>query len=439
MDPVNVIELAIPFFFLMIFLEIGLGYWRKKDFYRLNDSISDLSCGVLSQVTGIFFKIVTLGIYVVVERNLSIQKFFDVPAVPYGAPFFGAEAFPFFGVNWPEFLSWAAVFVAVDFLYYWVHRTSHEVNILWAGHVVHHSSEEYNLGVALRQSSLHGLFTWVFYMPLAFAGVPWQMYVVSWGLNLIYQFWIHTRAVGKLGWFEYVFNTPSLHRVHHGINPKYIDKNHAGVFMFWDLMFGTYQVEEEEPVYGLTVPIKSWNPVWANVHGFSDIVKNFRAARTFKDKMGILFNKPGWRPDYMGGYIAPREVKKSEYVKYDPRTPKGVALYSLLHFAAVVAFTLPYLKAADADVTSAYSITGGAAVLLSLANLGGLFELRRWAFYSEAARLTTMAAGAAAVMATLDNFEIATGVFVFAGVSLAWLIKMRNHFVNRGWEPLMTM
>jgi sterol desaturase/sphingolipid hydroxylase (fatty acid hydroxylase superfamily) len=438
MDPVNVIELAIPFFFLMIFLEIGLGYYRKKDFYRLNDTISDLSCGVLSQVAGIFFKIVTLGIYIWVERNFSIQKLFGVAAVPYGSPFHAAASFPFFGVNWPEFVSWAVVFVAVDFLYYWAHRTSHEVNILWAGHVVHHSSEEYNLSVALRQSSLHGLLTWIFYLPLALAGVPWQMYVVCWGLNLIYQFWIHTRAVGKLGWPEYVLNTPSLHRVHHGINPKYIDKNHAGVFVFWDLMFGTYQKEEEEPVYGLTVPINSWNPVWANVHGFADIVKNVRAARTWKDKWGILFNKPGWRPDYLGGYIAPREVVKSRYQKYNPPTPRSVALYALVHFAAVVVFTLPYLKAADADVMGTFSVLGGAAILMSLANLGGLFELRRWALYSEYARLTTIAVGAAVVMAGLDNFALAAGIFVFAVVSLVWLLNMRGLFVRKGWEPVMT-
>ncbi|MCS7085913.1 MAG: sterol desaturase family protein, partial [Bacteroidia bacterium] len=286
---------------------------------------------------------------------------------------------------------------------------------------------------------LHGLLTWVFYLPLAFLGVPWQMYVVCWGLNLIYQFWIHTRAVGKLGWFEYVFNTPSLHRVHHGINPKYIDKNHAGVFIIWDKLFGTYQEEEEEPTYGLTVPLRSWNPVWANIHAFSDIVKNFRAAATWKDKLGILFNKPGWRPEYMGGYIAPREVKRSQQAKYNPKTPKEVAIYALIHFAAVVVFTLPYLKTANNDVSGAFSVLGGAAIILSLANLGGLMELRRWALYSEYARLTTIAVGAAAIMIGPQHFVVAAVAFAFSVVSLIWLSKMRSRFVNRGWEPLAAM
>jgi sterol desaturase/sphingolipid hydroxylase (fatty acid hydroxylase superfamily) len=136
--------------------------------------------------------------------------------------------------------------ILVDLAYYFSHRYAHEINVLWAGHVVHHSSEEYNLAVALRQSSLHGLFSWIFYAPLAVLGMPWQLFVACNALNLVYQFWIHTRAVGKLGRVaEYILNTPSHHRVHHGVNPKYQDRNYAGVFITWDRLFGTFVVEEE--------------------------------------------------------------------------------------------------------------------------------------------------------------------------------------------------
>lgn len=170
--------------------------------------------------------------------------------------------FPGFATDIAALASWAVVFVLVDLAYYWSHRFAHEVNILWAGHVVHHSSEEYNLPVALRQSSLHGLMSWIFYMPLAAIGVPWRMFVTCNAINLVYQFWIHTRAVGQMGSLtEAVMNTPSHHRVHHGVNPKYQDKSYAGVFIVFDRWFWSFQAEEEEPVYGITKPLQSWNPL----------------------------------------------------------------------------------------------------------------------------------------------------------------------------------
>ena len=195
----------------------------------------------------------------------------------------------------------------MDFFYYWFHRWSHEVNAGWAAHIVHHQSEEMNLAVALRQSVFQGALSWVFYLPLALVGFPPAMFLTVSALNTLYQFWIHTRAIGKLGPLEWVLNTPSHHRVHHGRNPKYIDRNHAGSLIVWDRMFGTFQEEEEEPVYGITRPLASWNPVWANFHYWAELWRTARRATRLQDRFRIFWKPPGWRPEELGGYEpAPR-------------------------------------------------------------------------------------------------------------------------------------
>ncbi len=156
-------------------------------------------------------------------------------------------------------------FVVYDFCYYWLHRLGHERNILWAAHSVHHQSEEYNLSTALRQTSTGFLLSWIFYLPLAVLGVPLAVFITVAALNLLYQFWVHTRHIPKLGWYEGFFVTPSNHRAHHAQNPLYMDRNYGGVFILWDRLFGTFQQEDdaEPPVFGVTRPLASWNPLWA--------------------------------------------------------------------------------------------------------------------------------------------------------------------------------
>ena len=294
----GIILFSIPFFFLLIGVELAYAAWSRKRLFRLNDSLADLACGILSQLSGVFTRLFSIGIYAWVGAHAAVQRWAPgVPAWPARAPFAASAAFPGFGVDAGALAAWTAAFLLVDLAYYWSHRLSHEVNLLWAGHVVHHSSEEYNLAVALRQSSLHGLFTWVFYLPLALMGIPWQVYAACYSLNLLYQFWIHTRAVGRLGAAaEWVLNTPSHHRVHHGRNPKYLDRNHAGVLIVWDRLFGTFQREEEEPVYGITKPLRSWNPLWANVHAFADLARDALRAGAWRDRWMLVFGPPGWRP-----------------------------------------------------------------------------------------------------------------------------------------------
>ena len=242
---INPIVLSIPIFFILIGIELLVERFTHKELYKFPDAIANLSCGITSQLSGLFLSILGIGIY---------HMIFEYAA------FFTLEK------NW---IYWVALFLLTDHSYYWGHRMSHEINLFWGGHVVHHQSEEYNLSVALRQSSLQTVWTFAFNLPIALLGFDTTDFVLMSAFNTLYQFWIHTETIGKMGWFEYIFNTPSHHRVHHGRNPKYIDKNHAGSLIIWDKIFGTFQKEEEKPTYGITKPINSWNAAYANVSHYA--------------------------------------------------------------------------------------------------------------------------------------------------------------------------
>lgn len=380
---INVVKLAIPFFFVAMALEMfALWRMRKLNYYRITDTINDLSCGITQQVADIFMKLVLFGYgYNYVQANWSVQQLVGFPEIPRD-----------------NVWVWIILFIAIDFVYYWFHRHSHEIALFWASHVVHHQSEEYNLAVALRQSVFQQFFSWFYYMVFAFAGVPFDMWFLCIGINLIYQFWIHTRAVGKLGFLEWFMNTPSHHRVHHGKDPKYCDKNHAGVFIIWDRMFGTFQEEEEEPIYGITVPLNSWNPIWANLGSYWSLFKTFWQAKGFKNKWNVLFNKPGWRPEAMGGIIAPKPIDRTNYQKYEAFLPKKTIAYIVFHFLVVLLSTTQLLEMAtnlpSKPLDIQLTVIGGSFLaLFSLNNLGGIMENQSWVSSLEYIRIMAISGG----------------------------------------------
>jgi sterol desaturase/sphingolipid hydroxylase (fatty acid hydroxylase superfamily) len=442
----SIIQASIPLFFLLLGIELAHARLSGNRLLRLNDSISDLSLGTLSQLSGLFFKILTIGAYIWVADHFAIQRFlFVVPAWLGGLPFTTAAGIPWFGVRIPELLTWTVAFVLVDLAYYWSHRMSHEVHVLWAGHVVHHSSEEYNLAVALRQSSLHGLMSWVFYIPLALIGLPWQMFVTCNALNLVYQFWIHTRAVGRLGWVtEAVLNTPSHHRVHHGVNPKYQDRNYAGVFITWDKLFGTFVREEEEPVYGITHPLASWNPLWANVHVFVEIWHLARRARGWRSKLKVVFGPPSWRPDdgglgaqgaEGGAWVLAPDVTVDNFQKFDPVVPRAISWYAFVQFLVVLVAAVKTLALAG---SLPLTQTGALVFYLALAltNIGGLLEGERWGFVLEQARLLSLVAatGTLLVVGSMPRVWVAIALVWFAG-SAVWLWAIaRGQMVDGRWQ-----
>ena len=222
----------------------------------------------------------------------------------------GLKALPFGLLAWlyqvrlfdikPIWWSWALLFVLEDLCYYWFHRSHHNVRMLWAAHVNHHSSRHYNLTTALRQSWTTPVTGVLFWAPLPLLGFPVEMLLVQKSISLIYQYWLHTELIGELSWFGKLFNTPSHHRVHHGRNPIYLDRNHAGIFIVWDKLFGTFEPESEPVDYGLTSNIHTYNPLRIAFHEWAAMLKDVSSARTWRGRLGYLFTAPGWREDGSG-------------------------------------------------------------------------------------------------------------------------------------------
>ena len=270
----NYTLLAIPMFIVLMAIEIGFDLVTKMGRYRFKETISSLGAGLLHQSVDVFKKTGVLVLFGYLSQTYGIFKI---------------EA---------SILSFIVLFILVDFIAYWVHRWSHELNFLWAMHEVHHSSEDYNLATALRQSLLNDLVLWALVMPLAFLGFSAEMLLATYAFVLIYQFFIHTQSVGKLGVLEYVLNTPSHHRVHHGRNPQYIDKNHGNVLIIWDRLFGTFEPEVEKVDYGITTPLLTANPIWVNMHYWVRMYKQLPLLKSFKAKLKFIFAQgPKDQPD----------------------------------------------------------------------------------------------------------------------------------------------
>lgn len=277
----RLIESIVPFYFLLMLIEIVYTHFKKKDYYFYEDSLADLSLGVLSRI---FDGLILLGLVFV------YSKLYDLS--------FGVETLSKLYLAPTSPLHWIVLFILLDFLFYLAHRYSHEIKILWASHVVHHSSEEFNLSVALRQSFIRNIGIGIFYLPLALLGFPVESYLIIDALNRTYQFWVHTRAIKKLpNWFEAIFVTPSHHRVHHAMNPEYIDKNYGGVFIIWDKMFGTFCKETIEPRYGLTTQLHNYDPINANVHVLKDLFSDLVKTKNKWQGIVSFFSYPSVRPD----------------------------------------------------------------------------------------------------------------------------------------------
>jgi sterol desaturase/sphingolipid hydroxylase (fatty acid hydroxylase superfamily) len=400
----NPIVLSIPVFFILIGIELIAGQITHQKLYRLPDTIANLSCGITSQLSGLFFKILAIGVYQLLHQHFS---------------FFEWER------NW---LYWLMLFLLADLAYYWAHRKSHEINLFWGGHVVHHQSEDYNLSVALRQSSFQVIWTFAFSLPLAFLGFKTWDYALMASLITLYQFWIHTETINKMGWFEYVFNTPSHHRVHHGRDPKYIDKNHAGTLIIWDKMFGTFQEEEERPTYGITKPINSWNAVWANFSHYADMGNDLKRIPKWSDKIKYLFKKPGWLPDYLGGYRSAPDVDKATYHKYESPAPVSMNFYVIFHYILCLVGTAWFLFNADKFTLGEKGIF---TVLISVTvvNLGVLFEHRTWVIWSEWIRIVLYPV---LLIGATYFFQLAP---LYYGVALAFLIISIPWFYSINRQP----
>jgi len=392
----NYIAFAIPFFLLFIGLEILVARAQRRGVYRLQDALADLGCGIGQQIVMVFAGAAFVAAYAALYDRFRLFTFAEASPAP-----------------------WLISFVVVDFAYYWWHRLSHEVNFLWAAHAVHHQSEDYNLAVALRQSILTSFTSLPFYYPMAFLGVPPVVYATMVAMSTLYQFWIHTELVGKLGWLERVLNTPSHHRVHHAVNPQYLDKNYGAILIVWDRLFGTFAEEREPAVFGTTKPIRSFNPAWAQVQAWFEIAEKARPLRRFADRARILLAPPSYDPL---GRPAPTEAELRRRPKHEVGVSRALAAYALAQFAPLIAATFLMLLW-QYSAPRGPLLVAALFVFWALVAIGALLDAKRWGVTLELARLAAMAA----VVVVWRPLGIATGVAAAAAgvgaVALAtWLL-----------------
>jgi alkylglycerol monooxygenase len=370
----NLIALAIPAFFLFIGLELLLARGRGASVYRLADALADLGCGIGQRAVLVLGATAVLGLYALVYAKVRLVTFAA-------------------GSLWP----WAIAVLGVELGYYWWHRLSHEVNLLWAVHAVHHQSEDYNLAVALRQAILSPLTVLPFYLPLAVLGVPVLQFAVVEALVTLYQFWIHTELVGRIGPLEALLNTPSHHRVHHAVNPQYLDKNYAGTFILWDRLFGSFAPERERCIYGVSHPLRSFNPSWAQLQPWVALFREVARAPSPGAALRFLCASPGWRPDWVGPTGELRGIPGTPETKYDVHPGRNRTAYVFANFVLLIAGAFS-LVMWGAELPLALRITAVGLVLLTLTTLGGLLEVQRWALPLEAARWAAVAGAGAWVV-----------------------------------------
>ena len=368
----NLIALAVPFFLLALLLELAVDRIRRTGYYRSNDAINSLSAGILSETTGYFTKILQYTIWGLVLSNFAL---FDIQR-----SWFDASAEGIF--------LWILAAVLWDFCYYWRHRLGHEISILWAAHAVHHQSEEYNLSTALRQTSSGFIFSWIFYVPLFLIGFPTEVLITVAAVNLIYQFWVHTQQIRRLGVLDRILVTPSNHRVHHAQNQAYIDKNYGGIFILWDRLFGTFAEEaDDNPViFGVRKPLANWNPIWANFQVYDYLLFDAMNTRRWQDKIGIWFRRTGWRPADVAEAFPKSPVALDRFEKFDPVISSARRSYVMAQFCVVILSSL-LISEAFASMGLQLLLAPCALLWTQLYTLGLLNEDRPYAARFELLRL----------------------------------------------------
>lgn len=354
MTPAQIIVLATPVFLALIAVECLAAWRRRTPAYRLNDALASIGLGMLSQVAGLFTALFTLGLYTAVHAHWAVLA---LPADSAGV--------------------WLAALVLYDFCYYWHHRCGHRVALFWAAHVVHHQSEEYNLSTALRQTSSGWLAGWVFYLPMAVLGFPPVVFATVALVDLLYQYWVHTRLIGRLGGFDRWFCSPSNHRVHHAVNDVYLDRNYGGILVVWDRLFGSFREEDDAVtcVYGTRSPLRSWNPLWANLEVYAALAQDSWHTRRWGDKLRVWFKPPGWRPADVAARF-PRPPFDLNRPRYHPPATRTARAGALALFVVALGLTAWLLWLAH-QLPWAVQAAAALAIAALLTAMGWLLAGRR--------------------------------------------------------------
>ena len=354
----DILLLVIPAFMVLILAEILYGHFTKKQTHTFMDTLSSLSSGMTNILKD------SLGLVLVIVSYPYILESIAV-------------------INLESSLTlYLVAFICVDFASYWNHRLNHKVNIFWNRHVIHHSSEEFNLACALRQSISAWIgFGALFLIPAALLGVPANIITVLAPLHLFAQFWYHTQHIGKLGFLEYIIVTPSQHRVHHAINPIYIDKNLSAIFCVWDRIFGTFQEEldEEPPVYGVLKPVKTWNPILINFQHAGNVIRDAYNTNNFKDKLRIWFMPTGWRPkDVIEKFPITIIKDVKTRTKYSPKYSSLIKGIALFHFISIN-LLLTFLLYNFSDLSINFKLIYGFIIFISIFGFTSLMDFHSWA------------------------------------------------------------
>ena len=415
----NFVTYAIPFFLLLIVIELAWGWSKGNNTYRVNDSLNSLSLGLLSTVTKFVFLNIGLLVFSRIEQNYAVWAF-----------------------DMRSYAHWLVGLLFYDFLYYWFHRISHERQFFWGSHVVHHQSEDYNLSTALRQTSTSFLTTWVFFIPCFFLGMPIYMYVSIATAQLIYQFWVHTQHIPKLGFIEWFMVTPSNHRVHHAQNKDYIDKNYGGLLIVWDRLFGTFKEEDEQlqPIYGIRSPLNSWNPLWANIHIFISMARDAWLTARWSDKFRVLWARTGWRPADVAARYPAEKSDLNNFNKYDPQLRVKVNVGIIGQYFIVSIFHAWGAQQASQLSTELLWATV-IAQAYTLIVIGALLEGKQTAGFLENTRLLVLAAmlyvGSVTGFIVGDGLYYGIGLLMVSAGLMRWCLSVDSSIPNMaGSEPI---
>lgn len=360
----NILGIAIPFFIGFMLLEFFISKRRGFNYHNLNNSIANISIGIAERMADIFVS----GLFFVV---------YDIIQKKYGV----------FSIR-PTIMLWLLLLILTDFIWYWYHRLAHEVNILWLAHIVHHQSEDFNYTTSVRVTLFQALVRAVFWSILPFIGFPAYMITTLLLVHGLYPFFVHTRLIRRLGILEYILVTPSHHRVHHASNEKYLDKNYGDVFIIWDKLFGTFKIEEEEPVYGLTHPLKTYSFLWQHFHFAIEIWLAVRSVKGITKKMKIIFGSPTIiNPCLRVEAESIFKIKRNERV-IDRPLNRYVIWQIIILLVLLTGFT--FFESYLSELTKAEFVF---ITLLTLINCGAIMEQKRWIFFPEFLRILCVVFG----------------------------------------------
>ncbi|MFM7021938.1 MAG: sterol desaturase family protein [Flavobacteriales bacterium] len=381
---------------LLLLVEYIFSKLKKQKVFEFSDTLSNLACGIMERT---MFLLVAFLYYAAFEYVYSNFALFNIP------------------VNWYTVV---ILFLSVDFLWYWYHRSGHEINILWAAHITHHQSEQYNFSLSFRVSAFQLIIRMFFWLWLPVLGFDPKLTTLIIGINAAYQFFIHTRLVKRLGLLENILVTPSHHRVHHGRNEQYIDKNYGGIFILWDKLFGTFTEEKEEVAYGITKPLQSRNPVNAWFHYYIDLYRASKQVKGLKNKLHVFLSGP----ETMAAYYDSIEKKEEEM----PREERSLQAYLVVQFAIlVILFFVIYYYHADLPYPSIVIIAS--FMIYSSLSLGFVLDRHRISFALEIARVVLMSVAIALVFWENAQYEYMAFALVPLLIFLPWVGKRRNAFL----------